>query len=67
MMKATIKFKEYGKMRQKTMAVEKNEPNSIIVEFHKAGIISKYTYIDTVKCGRTIYEWKGIAQEAGIY
>lgn len=67
-MKATIKFKDYnGASRQKTIMVEKNEVNSIIREFIRITKRSRFTYITTVKCGRTEYQWFGEATGAGIY
>lgn len=66
-MKATIKFKDNGTMRQKTISVEKNEPNSIIRELAKVDSrIKSYTYITTVKCGRKTYMWNGDASGAGV-
>jgi hypothetical protein len=70
-MKATVKFKNYeGKIRQLTIPVEVNEPNHIIRTFvSKARFyglcVNRTTYITTVKCGRTIYQWFGTAIEAG--
>ncbi len=66
-MKATVKFVDGNKIRQKTLQVEKNEPNSIIREFYNAGVFGKFTYITTIKCGRYEYQWNGEATEAGIY
>lgn len=63
-MKATIKFKEEGRMKQKTMEVQQNEPNSIVREFIKATKKNKFTFITTIKCGLTIYEWNGTAVDA---
>ena len=65
-MKAVIKYKDYltGSNRQKTISVDKNEPNYIIREFVKRTGINKATYIKTVKCGRTEYQYQDIAKEA---
>lgn len=65
-MKALIKYKDYTGKHQKTIEVERNEPNYIIREFCKRTGASKYTYIDTVRCGRTEYQWKGKADGAGV-
>lgn len=57
-MKATIKFKDCGVKRQKTIEVKENEPNSIIRELAKVDKrVHKNTYILTVKCGRYEYQW----------
>nr|DAP31930.1 MAG TPA: hypothetical protein [Caudoviricetes sp.] len=56
-MKAIVKFKDNGKCRQKTIEVEKNEPNAIVRKFIEITRLSKYTYITTVKCGRLEYQW----------
>ena len=64
-MKAIIKYKEFGSTRQKTISVDKNEPNAIIRAFINATGKSRYTYITTVKCGRTEYQWYGEASGAG--
>ena len=66
-MKATVKFKDGARIRQKTMEVAKNEPNSIIREFHAARVFGRETYITTVKCGGYEYQWFGEAKGAGIY
>lgn len=64
-MKATIKFKRYGKIRQRTITVSENEPNSIIRELlEKDARVCGGTYITTVRCGRTEYQWFGKANEA---
>lgn len=71
-MKATVKYKNYeGKVRQLTIPVEKKEINYIVRTFIKearfCGIpVNGMTYITTVKCGRTVYEWYGIAKGAGV-
>ena len=67
-MKAINKFKDYntGIRRQKTILVDRNEPNYIIREFYRITGISRSTYITTVKCGRIEYQWHGIAKEAGL-
>lgn len=67
-MKALIKFNDYetGTKRQKTIKVDKNEPNHIIREFARITGINRYTYITTVKCGRVEYQWYGIAKGAGL-
>lgn len=65
MLKATIKFKDvYGNNRQRTIQVEKNEPNSIIREFLCQCKLPKWIYVKTVKCGRTEYQWFGVAKDA---
>lgn len=66
-MKAMIKFEENGNRRQRTINVEKNEPNSIIRELAKVDKrIKPFTFISTIKCGRYEYQWYGTAKEAGI-
>lgn len=69
MMKATVRFQESdGSKRQRTINVEKNEPNSIIRELAKVDKrIFPHTYITTIKCGRIEYQWFGTAKEAGLY
>jgi hypothetical protein len=67
-MKATIKFKEYGKIRQRTIFVDENEPNYIVRELAKLdNRVTKSTYITTIKCGGKEYQWFGVAMDAGIY
>lgn len=66
-MKATVKWKDGTKIRQKTMQVEKNEPNAIIRAFHNARVFGRETFVTTVKCGRYEYQWYGVAKDAGIY
>ena len=63
-MKAIVKFKDNGARRQKTIEVEKNEPNAIVRKFIEVTNMHKYTYITTVKCGRTEYQWFGDANGA---
>ncbi len=63
-MKAIVKFKDNGKYRQKTIEVEKNEPNAIVRKFIEITSLPKYTYITTVKCGRIEYQWNGDANGA---
>lgn len=63
-MKAIVKFKDNGKCRQKTIEVEKNEPNAIVRKFIEITCLPKYTYITTVKCGRIEYQWYGDANGA---
>lgn len=62
-MRAIIKFKDFntGKNRQKTITVNEKEVNSIVREFIRQTGESKLTYINTVKCQRTEYQWFGIA------
>ena len=63
-MKAVVKFKVNGAYRQKTIEVEKNEPNAIIRKFIEITRLSKYTYITVVKCGRIEYQWYSDANGA---
>lgn len=65
-MKAIVKFKDNGARRQKTIEVEKNEPNAIVRKFIEVMNMHmhKYTYIITVKCGRIEYQWFGDANGA---
>lgn len=63
-MKAIVKFKDNGARRQKTIEVEKNEPNAIVRKFIEVTNMHKYTYITTVKCGRIEYQWFGDANGA---
>ena len=67
-MKAIIKYKDYntGNSRQKTIETDHNEPNYIIKKFAQITGINRATYISTIKCGRTEYQWHGIAKEAGV-
>ena len=67
-MKATIKYRDVysGKLRQKTIEVDKNEPNYIVREFCKNTRLPWWTYIFNVKCGRYEYQWRGIAEDAGV-
>lgn len=63
-MKAVIKFKANGAYRQKTIEVEKNEPNAIVRKFIEITSLPKYVYVTTVKCGRVEYQWYGDANGA---
>jgi len=63
-MKATIKYRDiYGQRRQKTIEVDKNEPNSIIREFvYQLDLV--WAYVTTIKCGRTEYQWYAPVKDA---
>ena len=63
-MKAKVRFKENGVYRTKTVEVEKNEPCTIVRKFIEVTNLPRYTYITTVKCGRTEYQWFGDAKGA---
>ena len=64
-MKAVIRFRDgAGKDRQRTIAVEQNEPNAIVREFCQKAGFSRGTYIKTVTCGRVEYQWFMLANEA---
>ena len=67
-MKATIKYRDKytNRIRQKTIEVSENEPNSIIREFCKVTRLDKFTDITTVKCGRYEYQWFMKALDAGV-
>lgn len=62
-MKALVKFRlADGRNAQKTIEVQKNEPNHIVAELLKQDKrANKYTYINTIKCGRYLYIWKAEA------
>ena len=64
-MKATIKYKDiYGTHRQKTIEVQKNEPNYIVGEFLvQCELTYNWAYIKTIKCGRYEYQWWDVARE----
>ena len=59
-MKATVKTDR----RQKTFEVITSNPNDIIKEAVRIGFITKYDYVNIIKCGRRVYEWKGTALDA---
>lgn len=64
-MKATIRYRFGNAVRQLTITnVKKNEPNSIVQEFIRQTRLPRNTYISTIKCGLTKYEWKGSAVDA---
>lgn len=64
-MKAKVFYKDSeNASRQKTIEVEKNEPNAIVRDFIKATGQPKYIYISHIKCGRYDWQWKGRAREA---
>ena len=66
-MKATVKFEIGGMRKQRTLEVSANEPNLIVRELAKAcKEIRPYTFISTIKCGRTEYQWFGDARGAGV-
>lgn len=69
-MRAVIRYK-MDRMsvatRQKTIEVTKNEPNAIVREFISKMNLGKNTYITTIRCRQTEYQWYGEAKDAGIY
>ena len=67
-MKATVRYNDFysGSKRQITFEVERNEVNFIVRRFIELRNVSRATYIDTVKCGRYQYVWKGSARGAFV-
>ena len=63
-MKAVVKYVDHGKARQKTLNVERNEPNEILQAFLKEAKVPVYTYVRTIACGRYIYQWFDTADKA---
>ena len=63
--KATIFWRDKEeKLRQCTIKVPANEPSEIIREAVLQNKIDKLDYVWRVKCGRRLYQWYGIADEA---
>ena len=63
-MKALIKYRDiYGQRKQKTITVDRNEPNSIIREFVYQ-LDLPWAYVTTVKCGRCEYQWYAPVKDA---
>ena len=64
MLKATVKYKDvYGNHRQRTIKVEKNEPNYIVSEFLYQCELPKWVYIKTIRCGKYEYQWWDVAKD----
>ena len=65
-MKAKVFYKDYdtGKYRQKTVEIEKNDPNEAVRKFVELTGNCKSTYITHIRCGRYDYQWKGDANLA---
>jgi len=66
-MKATVKYMDGRKNRQRTIETEKNEPNYILRALYKETRLAKDTFVTTIKCGRTEYQWFGELRGCGLY
>lgn len=66
-MKATVKYVNGTSKRQRTIEVDKNEPNYILRTLYNQFRLPKDTFVTTIKCGRTEYQWFGELRGCGIY
>ena len=63
--KAVIRYRDdFGKRRQATIQVERNEPNTILEAAMKSKKIRSWNFVDTIACGGYEYQWKDKANKA---